>query len=90
MKTFKENAARATAVILKVIPRLAEADWTERLKANQVIIDNIFLLLLMFAEPRPRDYKTLSMLNSAEHEILNTHKCKNIKKFSFFEAQISL
>ena len=24
------------------------------------------------------------MLNSAEHEILNAHKCKNIKIFSFF------
>ena len=24
------------------------------------------------------------MLNSAEHEILNTHKCKHIKKFSCF------
>ena len=30
------------------------------------------------------------MLNSAEHEILNAHKCKNIKKLSFFQAQISL
>ena len=28
------------------------------------------------------------MLNSAEHEILNTHKHKNIKKFSIFQAQI--
>ena len=25
-----------------------------------------------------RGYKTFFMLNSAEHEILNTHKCKNI------------
>ena len=30
------------------------------------------------------------MLNSAEHEISNTHKYKNIKKFSFFWAQVSL
>ena len=37
LKTFKENAARATAVILKVIPRLKEVDWTETLKANKVI-----------------------------------------------------
>ena len=29
------------------------------------------------------------MLNSAEHEILNAHKYKNIKKFSFFQTQIS-
>ena len=39
---------------------------------------------------RPHDYKTFSMLNSAEHEILNAHKYINIKKFSFFQAQISL
>ena len=30
------------------------------------------------------------MLNSAEHESLNAHKYKNIKKFSIFQAQISL
>ena len=27
---------------------------------------------------------------SAEHEILNAHEYKNIKKFSFFQVQISL
>ena len=30
------------------------------------------------------------MLSSAEHEILNAHKYKNIKKLSIFQAQISL
>ena len=35
---------------------------------------------------RPRGYKTLFMLNSVEHEILNAHKCKNIKKLAFFKA----
>ena len=30
------------------------------------------------------------MLNSAEHEILDVHKYKNIKKFIFIQAQISL
>lgn len=44
MKTFKENAARATAVILKVIPKLAEVDWTERLKANQELVKGAVLL----------------------------------------------
>ena len=39
---------------------------------------------------RPRDYKTFSMLISVEHEILNAHKYKNIKKFGIFGAQISL
>ena len=38
----------------------------------------------------PRGYKTFFMLNSAEHEILNAHKYKKIKKFSFFQAQISI
>ena len=35
---------------------------------------------------RPRGYKTFSMLNSAEHEILNTSKYINIRKFSFFSG----
>ena len=30
------------------------------------------------------------MLNSDEHEVLNAHKFKYIKKFSFFLAQVSL
>ena len=30
------------------------------------------------------------MLNSVEHEIFNAHKYKDIKKFNFFKAQISL
>ena len=38
----------------------------------------------------PRGYKTFSMLNSVEHEILNAHKYKKIKKFGFFQAQLSL
>ena len=29
-------------------------------------------------------YKTLFMLNSVEHEIVNARKYKNIKKFGFF------
>ena len=37
-----------------------------------------------------RGYQTFSMLNSAEHEILNAHKYKNIKKFCIFHAHISL
>ena len=31
-----------------------------------------------------RGYKTFFMLNSAEHEILNVSKYKNIKKLSIF------
>ena len=30
------------------------------------------------------------MLNSVEHEILNAHKYKNIKKFGLFKGQLSL
>ena len=39
---------------------------------------------------RPRGYKTFFVLNSVEHEILNAHKYKNIKKFGLFDAQLSL
>ena len=31
-----------------------------------------------------RGYKIFFMLNSVEHEILNAHRYKNIKKFRFF------
>ena len=37
-----------------------------------------------------RGYKTFFVLNSVEHEILNAHKYKNIKKFGIFKAQLSL
>ena len=61
---------------------------------NQTDPDNhVSLCSLPFSQvfkTRPRGYKTFSMLNSAEHEILNVRKYKNIKKFSFFRAQISL
>ena len=38
---------------------------------------------------RARGYETFFMLSSAEHEILNVYKYKNIKKLSIFQAQIS-
>ena len=38
----------------------------------------------------PRGYKTFFVLNSAEHEILNAHKYKNIKKFGLFKARLIL
>ena len=41
-------------------------------------------------ETWPRGYKTVFMLKSVEHEILNAHKYKNIKKFGLFKAQLSL
>ena len=36
----------------------------------------------------PRGYKTFFMLNSVEHEILNAHKYKNIKKLGFLGLKI--
>lgn len=44
LKTFKANAARATAVILKVIPKLKEIDWTKTLKANQDLVKGAVML----------------------------------------------
>ena len=38
---------------------------------------------------RARGYKTFFVLNLVEHEISNAHMYKNIKKFSFCQAQIS-
>ena len=35
-------------------------------------------------------YKTFSMLNSPEHEILNAYKYENIKNFSFFSGSDKL
>ena len=43
-----------------------------------------------FVEIRARGYKTFSMLNSVEHEILKAHKYENIKKFNFFYSQVSV
>ena len=37
-------------------------------------------------EIRGRGYKKFLLLNSAEHEILNAHKYKNIKKFRVFSG----
>ena len=39
---------------------------------------------------RPRGYKTIFVLNPIEHEILNAHKYKNIKKFGFFLGSAKL
>ena len=34
----------------------------------------------------PRGYKTFFMLNSVQHEILNAHKYKNMKKKAFSDS----
>ena len=41
-------------------------------------------------ETWPRGYKTFFVLNSVEHENLNAHKYKNIKKFGIFKVHVSL
>ena len=41
-------------------------------------------------KPGPEVIKLFFVLNSTEHEILNAHKYKNIKKFGLFNAQLSL
>ena len=38
------------------------------------------------AEPCPEVIKLFFLLNSAEHEILNAHKYKNIKKLSILRV----
>ena len=48
------------------------------------------LIFFLHYLPWPRGYKTFFVLNSVEHEILNAHKYKNIKKFGLFKAQLSL
>ena len=58
-------------------------------------VQHLLAVFLLTAEQRrclirPRGYKTFFVLNSVEHEILNAHKYKNIKKFGLFKAQLSL
>ena len=57
--------------------------------AARIMIFSIQLLGEMY-KSWPRGYKTFFVLNSVEHEILNAHKYKNIKKFGLFKAQLSL
>ena len=45
--------------------------------------DNVYANATISVKARPRGYKTFFVLNSVEHEILNAHKYKDIKKFSF-------
>ena len=52
-----------------------------------IVIENTILVcsdIKFIRQDQGRGYKTFFMLNSDEHEILNAHKYKNIKKFSFF------
>ena len=62
--------------------------FTSRKKFMSAELSTIFFYIYNL-EARARGYKTFFMLNSGEHEILNAHKYKNIKKFSLFQTQIS-
>ncbi|XP_052775831.1 S-methyl-5'-thioadenosine phosphorylase-like isoform X2 [Mya arenaria] len=44
MKTFAENSKRATAVLLAVIPKLKEYDWSVKLKENADLVKGSVLL----------------------------------------------
>ena len=50
----------------------------------------IFWMIYCIVKPGPEVRKLFFTLNSAEHEISHAHKYENVKKFSFFLAQISL
>ena len=41
-------------------------------------------MIPVWGRPGPEVINLFFMLNSVENEILNAHKYKNIKKFSFF------
>ena len=43
--------------------------------------------MLKLGNSGPEVIKLFSMLHSVEHEILNAHKYKNIKKFGFFRLR---
>ena len=57
---------------------------------EQILSLRVNTIVERFYCSRPQGYNILFMFNSAEHEILNDHKYKNIKKLSIFQAQISL
>ena len=46
-----------------------------------------FTLVSKAHEREARGYRTFFMLNSVEHEILNAHKYKNIKKSAFLGSE---
>ena len=55
---------------------------------SALITPNYHTSLIWFLDYQcTRGHKTFSVLNSVEHEILNAHKYKNIKKFGFFRPR---
>ena len=41
----------------------------------------------LYTLTRGRGYKKIFMFNSAEHEVLNAHKYKNIQNSAFFQLR---
>ena len=65
------------------LPRPRQSGWGRELHAD------VGFLVPLRQSCLSRGYKAFFVLNSAEHEILNAHEDKKIKKFSFLQAQIS-
>ena len=51
---------------------------------------NFGRIIIASLTPGLKVIKKIFMLNSVEHEILNAHKYINMKKFSFFQAKMSI
>ena len=79
-------------IYLRFNQRLDEKSYVSAKLTQQNSYAQFFLLTAEQCRrlTRPRGYKTFFVHNSVEHEILNAHKYKNIKKFGLFKAQLSL
>ena len=62
---------------------------TDKQENLQSLWNILCTFMALAGETWPRGYKTFFMLKSVKHEILKAHEYKNIKKFSFFQIQIS-
>ena len=72
---WKQNKKSPSSV------RLSYHENQHHIKCSRSVL---YLRFHSLSLPRPRGDKTFFMLNSVEHEILNAHKYKNIKKFGIF------
>ena len=74
----------ARSVGQRLTHRATGAPWFQRRRRKKMLTsDNL-------SNFEHRSKKDLSVeQNSVEHEILNAHRYKNIKKFSFLQTQIS-
>ena len=65
------------------------SQWLNKHAERKLSISNdrTAVLAMFTGTIRYRGYKIVFMLNSVKHEILNTHKSKNIKKFGCFRLR---